>query len=172
METAAQGAVAGVATQVALSASPGAVAGQDPGNGNGNGTKTVHDSVLSEAAIPADMIWEDRPALKTTGGNGQWTSFAGEPNKERGKLAEVTDEKPKRIVITLDAAGDKLLLRRVYDVLISHPGDDHFTLMVTEADGRQYALDFYNESSTHYCEELVQRLLKFIPPGAIEVHTL
>jgi hypothetical protein len=75
-------------------------------------------------------------------------------------------------VVTLHAAGDKLLLRRVYDALISHPGKDQFSLKVTEADGRQYELDFYNESTTHYCDELVERLLRFVPREAIEVHAL
>jgi hypothetical protein len=69
-------------------------------------------------------------------------------------------------------AGDKLLLRRVYEALISHPGEDMFTLIVTETDGKQYAYDFYNESTTHYCEELMARLLKFVPRDAIEVKPL
>jgi hypothetical protein len=134
-------------------------------NGNGNGPATP------------EMIWEDRPALKRPERNGdplpktmavRPTSggAAPEPREPREPRADAT---PQRIVIRLNAAGDKLLLRRVYDVLISHPGQDHFTLFVTETNGQQYALDFYNESTTHFCGELIDRLLKFVSSDAIEV---
>ncbi len=119
------------------------------------------------------MIWEDRPALKP---NGKWASFVEEPKKANGDSVKVADGPPKRIVITLlttgDAPGDKLLLRRVYDTLISHPGDDHFTLIVTETDGRQFAMDFFNELTTHYCDELVEQLSKFVPADVIKVQAL
>jgi len=123
--------------------------------------------------IAPEMIWEDRPALKP---NGKWASFVEEPKKANGDSVKVADGPPKRIVITLlttgDAPGDKLLLRRVYDTLISHPGDDHFTLIVTETDGRQFAMDFFNDLTTHYCDELVEQLSKFVPADVIKVQAL
>jgi DNA polymerase-3 subunit alpha len=146
------------------------------GNGNGNGHAVAGGTSANE--IPpefADMVWEDRPTLKKNGGNGaaaKYTSLVEKPKNGNGNLADVAERPPQRVVITLDAAGDKLLLRRVYDALISHPGDDHFRLVVTEADGRTYEVDFYNESTTHYCEELLERLLRFVPRHAIEVKPL
>jgi len=159
--------------------------GHAQGNGNGNGNGHSHGNghavaaspVLTAEAIPvppdfADMIWEDRPALQKAASAPpalKYASFVEESKNDNGNLADVTDQSPQYVVITLDAAGDKLLLRRVYDTLISHPGEDHFTLVVTETDGRQFELDFYNESTTHYCEELVAQLLKFVKSDAIAV---
>lgn len=154
------------------------------GNGNGNGHGNGHSPATQAAAVletvPApsdfsDMIWEDRPALKKASPPPapapvvKYASFVEQAKKVSGNLADVTEQSPQDVVITLDAAGDKLLLRRVYDALISHPGEDHFTLVVTELDGRQFKVDFYNESTTHYCDELVTQLLKFVKSDAITV---
>lgn len=163
----------GAVAEAVVAAPPVEASGQSTGNSHGSGS-------TAEAAISPDiapeMIWEDRPALKSNGANGKWASYVEEPKKGNGKSVKVADEPPKRIVITLlttgDAASDKLLLRRVYDTLISHPGDDHFTLIVTETDGRQFAMDFFNELTTHYCDELVEQLSKFVPANVIKVQAL
>jgi hypothetical protein len=165
----------GVATEIKVAPPETAPArNAERGNGHGNGhAAEVSSSTVNE--IPpefADMIWEDRPLLKSNGAAAKFASFVEEPKNGKGNLAEVTDPLPQRLVITLDAVGDKLLLRRVYDALISHPGDDHFTLVVTETDGRQYELDFYNESTTRYGDELMAQLLKFVKRDAIAVRPL
>ncbi len=153
-------------------------------DGVGGGGETAAPAVAAVAVETAtldpalaDMIWEDRPALKSAGSPVKAPQpVVQTPKKLPQKLAEVhgnvAHAAPKRVVITLNTAGDKLLLRRVYEALISHPGEDMFTLIVTETDGKQYAYDFYNESTTHYCDELMARLLKFVSRDAIEVKPL
>jgi len=140
-------------------ARPESVAGPTNGNGGGNGSQA-----------------EAGGSLQPHGRNGKWASFIEETNNADVESVNMADEPPKRIVITLpstgDAAKDKYLLRRVYETLISHPGNDHFTLVVTEADGQQFAIDFYNDSTTHYCNELLARLGRFVSADVIEVQPL
>lgn len=167
-----------VAVGAAIKAAPPETApARVSGNGHSNGEAAAGgNSSLNE--IPpefAAMVWEDRPTLKKNGGTGaasKYANFVEKPKNGNGNLADMTERPPQRVVITLDAAGDKLLLRRVYDALISHPGEDHFRLVVTEANGRMYEVDFYNESTTHYCAELLERLLRFVSRQAIEVKPL
>jgi hypothetical protein len=189
-------------TAPSLVSMPDALPRNGNGNGHGNGNHGPSPVAVAVAEAPAgsvppelaEMMWEDRPALrkaaspltsapaaahigeaareKTPQPNGRATqaaSFVEKTENSNGNLADVTDQSPQHVVITLDAAGDILLLRRVYDALISHPGNDLFTLVVTEQDGRQFKVDFYNESTTHYCDELVAQLLKFVKSNAIAV---
>ncbi len=84
-------------------------------------------------------------------------------------------EPPRRIVVTLRPTGDrdvdKRRIQRVYESFVSHPGQDRFTLVVFEPDGRRFELDFMNDA-TRYSDELLRQLHKFVTPDVIEVHPL
>jgi DNA polymerase-3 subunit alpha len=127
------------------------------------------------------MVWEDRPTLVRPRANGKTAGIVGqhllEPTAKNsnGKSSILNDESAKRIVVTLHPTGsavmDKLRVKRVYEALVSHPGDDQFVLVVFEPDGRQFELEFPNET-THYCDELARRLYHFVTPDAINIQPL
>ena len=94
--------------------------------------------------------------------------------KSNGESSNPTNGKTKRIVITLPTSEDvgegRRQFKRIYDALISHPGDDRFMVMIVERD-QHYKLDFPNDT-THYSDELMHQLLKFISADSIEVQPL
>ncbi len=94
--------------------------------------------------------------------------------KTNGESLNPTNGKAKRIVITLPPSENvdegRRQFKRVYDALISHPGDDRFMVTIVERDQR-YKLDFPNDT-THYSDELMHQLLKFISADSIDVQPL
>ncbi len=94
--------------------------------------------------------------------------------KSNGESSKPTNGKSKRIVITLPPSEDvnegRRQFKRVYDALISHPGDDRFMVTIVEHD-QHYKLDFPNDT-THYSDELMHQLLKFISADSIDVQPL
>ncbi len=139
-----------------------------PGNGNDQG-QAAEDA-------PQEMIWENRPALRRNGKAAtDWVEKVAQPKNSNGESGNLTDETPKRIVVTLHPTGDvekdRLRVKRVYDVFVSHPGPDRFALVVFEPDGRHFELDFFNQT-THDCDELRKRLYNFITPDVIDVQSL
>lgn len=81
---------------------------------------------------------------------------------------------PKMLTLYLrasrDRARDILHMRRVHGTLISYPGQDRFTFYVIE--GRSgYLLEFPNDT-THYNEELKQRLEELVGSNNIRVETI
>ena len=164
---------------------------QGGGNGNGHGgIEPVAPLAVVEALAPAvagngnghgliadsEMVWEDRPALRR---NGKAATYliekVAQPKNSNGESGSLTDETPKRIVVTLHPTGevekDRLRVKRVYDVFVSHPGPDRFALVVFEPDGRHFELEFFNQT-THDCDELRRRLYNFVTPDVIDVQPL
>ncbi len=149
-------------------AAPAPVAASAPvasGSGNGNGRHA------DESAV---MIWEDRPALaRSRSAPPTVVPLVKAPPPD--KLSTLTNEPPRRIVVTLHPTGDrdvdKRRIQRVYESFVSHPGEDRFTLVVFEPDGRRFELDFMNDA-TRYSDELLRQLHKFVTPDVIEVHPL
>ncbi|GAB4530928.1 MAG: DNA polymerase III subunit alpha [Anaerolineales bacterium] len=69
-------------------------------------------------------------------------------------------EQARMVRVILRSSGDGLRdqfrLRRVYNVLFSYPGSDHFAFQIFEA-GRNYLVEFPN-FTTGVCPELIERL--------------
>ncbi len=147
-------------------AAPAPVAASAPvASGSGNGRHA------DESAV---MIWEDRPALaRSRSAPPTVVPLVKAPPPD--KLSTLTNEPPRRIVVTLHPTGDrdvdKRRIQRVYESFVSHPGEDRFTLVVFEPDGRRFELDFMNDA-TRYSDELLRQLHKFVTPDVIEVHPL
>jgi DNA polymerase-3 subunit alpha len=161
------------------------------GGGNGNGgIESVAPAVAVEAVAPAgagngnghgliadsEMVWEDRPTLKRNGKAATYlVEKVAQPKNSDGESGNLADETPRRIVVTLHPTGDvekdRLRVKRVYDVFVSHPGPDRFALVVFEPDGRHFELEFFNQT-THDCDELRRRLYNFVTPDVIDVQPL
>ena len=94
--------------------------------------------------------------------------------KSNGESSHPTNGKSKRIVITLPPSENvdegRRQFKRIYDALISHPGDDRFMVTIVEHD-QQFKLDFPNDT-THYSDDLMHQLLKFISADSIDVQPL
>ncbi|MBI3244353.1 MAG: DNA polymerase III subunit alpha [Chloroflexi bacterium] len=159
------------------------------GNGNGGGeavTVSPAMTVEAAAAVPGNghgpvagfemMMWEDRPSLRSNGKSAtRLLERVAQPKNSNVESVNLTDERPKRIVVTLFPTGevekDRLRVKRVYDTFVSHPGRDRFVLVVYEPDGRHFELEFY-DVSTHFCDELQRRLYLFVTPDVIDVQLL
>ncbi len=138
-------------------------AASTPGNGHGQITEV-------------EMIWQDRPSLRSNDkATMQLVERVAQPKNSGVESVNLTDARPRRIVITLFPTGevekDRLRVKRVYDTFVSHPGQDRFVLMVYEPDGRNFELEFF-DVATHYCDELQRRLYNFVTPDMIDVQPL
>jgi hypothetical protein len=74
------------------------------------------------------------------------------------------DGEVRMLTVVLRASGDKtrdvLRLRRIHGMMLTYPGIDRFAVQVFER-GRSYLLEFPN-SSTHICQELLDRLYALV----------
>jgi DNA polymerase-3 subunit alpha len=91
----------------------------------------------------------------------------------RNPLALTRDLPPGPLLVTvsLSESGDRnrdvRRMRAVHGLLASYPGRDRFSFRVVEGN-RTWHLEFPNDT-TGYCEELEERLVRLIGPGAIDV---
>lgn len=97
----------------------------------------------------------------------------GQLEQDKGLTSSTTT---KRIVLTLRPSDTimnyKRRIRWAYNVFTSFPGKDRFVVIVYEADGRCFELDF-EDRSTGYCDELARQLLKIVnSPEDIEIQPL
>jgi hypothetical protein len=78
------------------------------------------------------------------------------------------------LTIYLRASGDRardiLHMRRVHGSLISYPGQDKFAFYLIEG-RRGFLLEFPNDT-THYGDELKQRLEDLVGPNNVRVETI
>jgi len=142
--------------------------------GGGNGVtasapepKLNHgDAATARGGESASAAVENPPAA--------FESLGVVARKSNGESSNPTNGKAKRIVITLPPSENvdegRRQFKRVYDALISHPGDDRFMVDIVERD-QHYKLDFPNDT-THYSDELMQQLLKFISADSIDIQPL
>jgi DNA polymerase-3 subunit alpha len=70
----------------------------------------------------------------------------------------------------LDRARNKLLLRRIFGLMISNPGDDRFAFHIFEA-GRGHLLEFPN-LTTGLCPELITQLHKLVGPDNVRIEPI
>lgn len=87
------------------------------------------------------------------------------PMGRPGLLPERRAGPPKKIMLVLNPTNDlfesyKLRLQWAVRTLRSFPGNDRFSVLVQEADGRKYELDFME--TTGYCDDLEKHLLEIV----------
>lgn len=81
----------------------------------------------------------------------------------------------RTVQVTIHRSGDMerdfRLLSAVHELLTAYPGEDRFTFRLlggANGDGGEVVLEFPNHS-THYCDELGEKLADLLGPGAVQV---
>ncbi|MGQ9467122.1 MAG: DNA polymerase III subunit alpha [Anaerolineae bacterium] len=81
----------------------------------------------------------------------------------------------RTVQVTIHRSGDMerdfRLLSAVHELLTAHPGEDRFTFRLlggANGGGGEVVLEFPNHS-THYCDELGEKLADLLGPGAVQV---
>jgi hypothetical protein len=69
-----------------------------------------------------------------------------------------------------DKTRDKLLLRRIFGIMISYPGDDRFAFHIFER-GRGHLLEFPN-LTTGLCPELIAQLNELVGSNNMRVEPI
>jgi hypothetical protein len=104
---------------------------------------------------------------KSNGGNGRAL-------QEAASRYAPGAESARRVIVTLQASGDKerdiRRIRRLHGLLTSYPGEDHFEFRVIEYNERNYQLAFPNDT-TGYCEALERQLTDLLGPGRVEIQS-
>ncbi|MGB9775033.1 MAG: DNA polymerase III subunit alpha [Anaerolineae bacterium] len=79
---------------------------------------------------------------------------------------------PRTVQITIRRSGDNerdfRLLSAVHELLTAYPGEDRFTFRLVGGANGDVVLEFPNHS-THYCDELGEKLADLLGPGAVQV---
>ena len=95
------------------------------------------------------------------------------PSPAEGRV--VSFPSARTIQVTIHRSGDMerdfSLLSAVHELLTAYPGEDRFTFRLiggASGNGGEVILEFPNHS-THYCDELGEKLADLLGPGAVQV---
>jgi hypothetical protein len=92
------------------------------------------------------------------------------PAPSPGEAVEQADDAPLQLRVFVERCGDperdRRRLQRIYGTLISHPGQDHFSVTLVEG-SRLVEVDFPDETTDY--TSVADKLTDILGPDAIEI---